>query len=37
MDDYIQRCPECERLVNRAINGDRCPHCQTETFEDDQK
>jgi len=30
-----ERCPDCERLVSRTVNGNRCPYCREETFEDD--
>lgn len=30
-----ERCPKCERLVSRYVNGNRCPFCGEETFEDD--
>lgn len=30
-----ERCPQCERLVSRYVNGNRCPYCHEETFEDD--
>jgi DNA-directed RNA polymerase subunit M/transcription elongation factor TFIIS/Zn finger protein HypA/HybF involved in hydrogenase expression len=29
-----ERCPDCERLVSRTVNGSRCPYCQRETFGD---
>jgi predicted RNA-binding Zn-ribbon protein involved in translation (DUF1610 family) len=28
----VERCPKCSKLVNRYVNGERCPHCSEATF-----
>jgi len=34
-ENVLERCPECNSLINRWVNGNRCPKCHEETFEDD--
>ncbi|ESS05258.1 MAG: hypothetical protein A07HB70_02299 [uncultured archaeon A07HB70] len=31
----LDACPACERLVNRFVNGPRCPGCRRETLDPD--
>lgn len=26
----VERCGECEKLVNVFVNRDRCPYCRSE-------